>query len=74
MEDKDYKICSKCVMDSKDAPDITFNSEGVCNFCDGYQAALTEFPIGKEAQEKKMRESMEMIKHRSLGNTTVSWV
>lgn len=37
----EYKICSRCVMDTSD-PDIHFDSKGVCNHCLRYDA---EYPI-----------------------------
>lgn len=32
MENKEYKICSKCIYDTK-VPKITFDEDGVCNYC-----------------------------------------
>lgn len=29
----DYKICSRCVMDTNGDPDITFDENGYCNYC-----------------------------------------
>ena len=31
-----YKICTNCVMDTSD-PEITFDSEGVCNHCNNFE-------------------------------------
>jgi N-acetyl sugar amidotransferase len=36
----DYRICSRCVMDTT-ASDIEFDAHGVCNYCRDYQAKLT---------------------------------
>lgn len=35
-QDKEYKICVRCVMDTSD-PDISFSSEGICCHCIAYQ-------------------------------------
>lgn len=35
---RDYKVCTRCVMDSS-AADISFNNDGTCNFCSDYIAA-----------------------------------
>ena len=32
MENKDYQICTRCVMDTTD-PEINFDQKGVCNHC-----------------------------------------
>lgn len=36
---KDYKVCQRCVMDTS-AEDITFDSEGICNYCTEYLESL----------------------------------
>ena len=35
----EYKICSRCVMDSSDSQ-ISFNSKGHCNHCTDYLSVL----------------------------------
>jgi len=48
--EREYKICSRCVMDSSD-PCITFNEEGVCNHCTEYQQrAKTIIKHGEEGR------------------------
>jgi len=32
MENKNYQICTRCVMDTTD-PEINFDKNGVCNHC-----------------------------------------
>jgi len=39
---KTYKQCSKCVMDTT-SKSITFNAEGVCNFCSSYDTLARKF-------------------------------
>ena len=36
MKTDQYKICAKCVMDNQGDPDITFDAQGVCNYCQKY--------------------------------------
>ncbi|MCG3166879.1 MAG: Glycosyltransferase Gtf1 [Bacteroidia bacterium] len=31
-----YKVCSRCILDNIDYPEISFNSEGVCDMCRAY--------------------------------------
>lgn len=40
-----YQICKKCIMDTTD-PDIIFDSEGACNYCNDFEK------IGKPVLEK----------------------
>lgn len=38
--DKNYKQCTRCIMDTTD-PDITFDKNGVCNHCERYDNLLS---------------------------------
>lgn len=49
--------CKKCVMD-KSAEEITFDSDGVCNFCHQAQEALKQI----EAEKHKLPDIVEKIK------------
>lgn len=31
-----FKICQRCVLDNIEVPDITFNGQGVCNYCEDW--------------------------------------
>lgn len=59
--DKEYKICSRCVMDTTDR-DITFNFDGVCNHCITFEEVtrLNWFP--NDEGEKKLISLLEQIK------------
>jgi aminotransferase len=39
---REYRICSQCVMDTTD-PDITFDADGVCSNCHGFEANLKPY-------------------------------
>jgi len=45
--EREYQICTKCVMDTSD-PDIHFNENGVCNHCILYEKKMSAFLTGKE--------------------------
>jgi N-acetyl sugar amidotransferase len=34
--DREYQICKNCIMDTSD-PEITFNEEGICDFCQNHE-------------------------------------
>lgn len=42
---RDYKACSKCILDNTDYPEIEFNSQGVCNICSTYDKYYKEFVL-----------------------------
>lgn len=64
---KDYKICSSCVMDTSD-PEITFNSENICNHCSAYKTYEAERLKG-ESTEKAISKMVDKIKKNSKGNS-----
>lgn len=43
----EIQTCSRCIYDSR-IPKITFNSQGVCNYCEQYDQMKSEYPIGEE--------------------------
>ena len=60
------KICSSCVMDTTD-PNITFDSDGVCDFCLNYKNnILTEWNFGT-GRESKLESLVNEIKKEGIG-------
>lgn len=57
----DYQICKKCVMDTT-LMEVTFDENGVCNFCRSFEAAkaLTLLPI--EESKKRLYALIQDIK------------
>ncbi len=55
---KDYKICKKCIMDTTD-PDINFDENGVCDYCNNYKESIVpEWNYG----ENRLSELMTVAK------------
>ena len=54
-------ICTRCIYDDR-IPYITFDSEGVCNYCKRYDQMEKEYPTGNEGR-KILTELAEKIKH-----------
>lgn len=48
---KKNKQCTKCVLDTT-VEDITFDENGVCNYCKEYDKVIKTIPTGVEAQNK----------------------
>jgi len=60
------KICKQCVMDTTDSK-ITFDAEGVCDHCRGFEAAvLPQWNYGK-GREKELGDIVEKIKASGKG-------
>lgn len=62
---KKYQRCVRCVMDTSD-PDISFDSEGVCNHCRSYEKY--QKAIGTiEERAKKLQDIVSNLKERGRG-------
>jgi N-acetyl sugar amidotransferase len=46
----DFKLCSRCVYDSS-IPGITFNSQGMCHYCQLHDNLEKEYPGGRAGEE-----------------------
>jgi N-acetyl sugar amidotransferase len=44
----DKQVCSKCVMDSDSDELITFNKQGICNYCTNYDIQISKLGTDKE--------------------------
>ena len=62
----DYKICSKCVMDTSDKQ-IRFDVRGVCNHCKDYFAVLNEQLVSGDELKKEFGRLAEKIKMEGQG-------
>ncbi len=64
---REYKICSRCIMDTSD-PDIIFDENGVCSHCYRYDEELPKRVFkGKEA-ESKLNSLISQIKEAGRGS------
>jgi N-acetyl sugar amidotransferase len=45
----DYAVCTRCVVDSG-VPGVTFDKDGVCNYCKLHDVLEKEWPVGKAGQ------------------------
>ena len=57
---KDVQECVRCVLDTSDTPKISFDPEGVCNYCRGYEDLMKKHggPLEKRTQflDRKLAE------------------
>jgi hypothetical protein len=58
-----YKMCSRCIYDTS-VPYITFNSEGVCKYCEMTDSLIEEYGTGKTKGELELANILEDIKKR----------
>lgn len=60
------QVCNRCVMDTTD-PEITFNSEGVCNHCIRFDEFSSKKWFPNETGTKKLEEIFEKVKQEGKG-------
>lgn len=58
---KDRVICSRCIYDDK-VPYITFNEDGVCNYCLMIDDLQVQYNMGKPEGEKALYNILDQIK------------
>lgn len=61
LKNTDFKICSKCIYDER-MDGISFDNEGVCNYCHKTEELIEEYGTGKKKGEKKFEEILAKIK------------
>ncbi|MEN6374496.1 MAG: N-acetyl sugar amidotransferase [Smithella sp.] len=60
------KICSRCIYDSN-VPAITFDENGVCNYCKMIDDLKEQYKTGTSEGEKNLQEIVEQIKKEGKG-------
>lgn len=61
-----YQICTNCVMDTSD-PDITFNEEGLCSWCQTYEERKRMFVPPPEERHNVLAEMVRVCKEKGRG-------
>ena len=59
------QTCNRCIYHS-DIPKITFNTEGICNYCEQYDSMNSQYPTG-EAGRKIINAYVEIMKKDGMG-------
>ncbi len=63
----EYRICSKCILDTKDDPEIKFDTEGVCNYCHEYERLAERQVLSPEGKREMLNSIVESIKKDGRG-------
>lgn len=66
MEERKFQVCTNCVMDTSD-PEIRFDENGRCDFCDNYYNSIVPNWIKDESGAKKLDEIIAKIKKQGKG-------
>ncbi|MEZ8698440.1 N-acetyl sugar amidotransferase [Vibrio lentus] len=66
MSSHKYQICTRCIMDTTD-PKITFDDEGVCNYCNNFSHNIAPNWDTSEKGSKQLKELADAIKRDGEG-------
>lgn len=69
MNEKNYRICQKCIMDTTD-PDIEFNDHGICNHCRNVEKMLDHYPHNLSGEEKERELGLIIRKIKDAGKNS----
>ena len=57
-----YKICSRCIMDTTSDPNLVLDENGVCNYCHEYDDLCKQYSHYKDNGEKQLSEIINKMK------------
>lgn len=57
-----YKICNNCILDNTNAPDLSLDHDGVCQYCRNYIKTYIKHKPSDEQKQKKLNEHLTAIK------------
>lgn len=61
-----YRVCTRCIYDER-VPSITFDSEGVCNYCHQINSLIDEYGTGRSKGEETLAGLVETMKREGRG-------
>ncbi|MES2778075.1 MAG: N-acetyl sugar amidotransferase [Bacteroidota bacterium] len=61
-----YQVCTNCVLDTSE-PTISFDEQGVCNFCRQYKTKDEQTSMSKEQKQQKLQAAINTIKQKGAG-------
>ncbi len=68
MKDIEYRMCQRCVMDSIATPEISFDENGYCNFCNEYIEKTSKFTYNGKESDQKLKDIVNKIKKYGKNN------
>ncbi len=60
---REYKMCTKCILDTYDDPKIEFDVNGVCNYCIEYEELAVSHDISIEEKTELLNVAVKNIKN-----------
>ncbi len=66
-EELKVKECTRCVLDTNDSAQITFDSEGVCSYCRNYEKLVDSLPKDLDSKKTFLDKKISEIKNAGKG-------
>jgi len=67
----ELRICSRCIYDER-VPRITFDADGVCNYCKMSDELATQYKTGTPEGEKSSLKSLKGLKRKEEKRNTTA--
>ena len=64
---REYKICSRCIMDTTSDPNLILDENGICNYCHNYDSAVKTISYKRENGKEKLEQLFQQIKNEGKG-------
>lgn len=64
---REYKICSRCIMDTTSDPNLILDENGICNYCHNYDSAVKTISHKRENGKEKLEQLFQQIKNEGKG-------
>lgn len=64
---RDYRICTRCIMDNVSSPSIVFDDKGVCNFCHKFDEDNSLYGYKGVKSDERLLELIDNIKKAGKG-------
>ncbi len=68
LDKKLYKVCTKCILDNIDYPEIIFDEQGVCNMCKAYDDIAAKHILSNEDKGKSLQRLITNIKELGVNH------
>ncbi|MFI5134416.1 MAG: N-acetyl sugar amidotransferase [Chitinophagales bacterium] len=62
-----YQVCSRCILDTNDYPEIVFDNDGVCNICHTYEKIKANNVFEGEEGKQKLEKLLSDIRESAKG-------
>ena len=62
-----YQVCTRCILDTRDYPAISFNEEGVCNVCATFDELRARTVFNDVAGQEKLAQLLSSIRRSGAG-------